>query len=269
MLGIGPFSRICQVSVKTLRYYDKIQLLTPAKTDPDTGYRYYDNDQLSKMLLIQRLKRYGFSLDEIKTLLSCHDRQTLSCRFAQQIETLRQQVAATQYVITELEQHLQNLERTSDIMSYQNSYTVRLVDAEPISVVSCRQKMSVEEFGLYYGKLYEKIAREHLHLTGKVIALYHDQEFDPACSDIELAVSIAERDQVDRVIPGGHCAFTTHYGPYSGLSDAYGAIVKWLEDSGGYEVVDAPYEIYRKNQFDKLPPSQWETDIYFPVREKK
>ena len=37
MLGIGQFSKICQVSVKTLRYYDKIQLLTPAKIDPDTG----------------------------------------------------------------------------------------------------------------------------------------------------------------------------------------------------------------------------------------
>lgn len=268
MLGIGPFSKICQVSVKTLRYYDKIQLLTPAKTDPDTGYRYYTSDQLSRMLLIQRLKRYGFSLDEIKTLLSCHDQHVLSCKLAQQIETLRQQVATTQYVITELEQHLRNLERTGDLMSYQNSYTIQLVDTEPISVISCRQNMSVEEFGLYYGKLYEKVGREQLHPTGKVLALYHDQEFDPACSDIEVALSIAETDRADRVIPGGLCAFTTHYGPYSGLSDAYGAIVKWLEHSA-YEVADAPYEIYRKTQFDKLPPSQWETDIYFPVREKK
>ena len=268
MLGIGQFSKICQVSVKTLRYYDKIQLLTPAKIDPDTGYRYYNNDQLSRMLLIQRLKRYGFSLDQIKTILSCRNGQTLSRTFAGQLQVLRRQVASTQYVITELEQHLRNLERTGDIMSYQNSYTIRLVDAEPISAISCRQKMSVEEFGLYYGKLYEKIGREQLHPTGKIMALYHDQEFDPVCSDIELAISIAEADQANRVIPGGLCAFTTHYGPYSGLSDAYGAIVKWLENSE-YEVADAPYEIYRKTQFDKLPPSEWETDIFFPVHKKK
>ena len=267
MLGIGPFSKICQVSIKTLRYYDKLQLLTPARTDPDTGYRYYTSEQLSRMLLIQRLKRYGFSLDQIKTLLSCQDGETLARAFAEQLEVLRQQVEETQYVITELEQHLCNLERTGDLMSYQNHYNIQLVETEPISVVSCRQTMSVEEFGQYYGKLFEKIGWERLHPTGKILALYHDQGFDPACSDIELAVSVAEADQADRVIPGGLCASTTHYGPYSSLSDAYGAIVKWLEDSA-YEIADAPYEIYRKNQFDKLPPSQWETDIFFPVREK-
>ena len=27
-----------------------------------------------------------------------------------------------------------------------------------------------------------------------------------------------------------------------------------------------PYEIYRKNQFDKLPPDEWETEIFFPVK---
>lgn len=86
MLGIGQFSKICQVSVKTLRYYDKIQLLTPAKIDPDTGYRYYNDNQLPKMLLIQRLKRYGFSLDEVKAILSCDDRCTLSCKLARQVQ---------------------------------------------------------------------------------------------------------------------------------------------------------------------------------------
>lgn len=268
MLGIGQFSKTCQVSIKTLRYYDKIQLLTPAKTDPDTGYRYYNNEQLSKMLLIQRLKRYGFSLEEIKTILSCRDRHTLSCTLARQTQKLRQQVADTQYVITELEQHLLNLERTGNIMSYQNNYTIQLVNTEPISTVSCRQKMSVEEFGQYYGKLYEKIAREQLHPSGKVMALYYDQEFDPTCSDVELAISITDADRANRVIPGGLCASTTHYGAYSSLSDAYGAVVKWLSESD-YELLDCPYEIYRKTQFDKLPPSEWETDIFFPVGKKE
>lgn len=267
MLSIGQFSKICQVSIKTLRYYDKIQLLTPARIDPDTGYRYYHNDQLPKMLLIQRLKRYGFSLDEIKTLLSCGDRYTLSCKLEQQITVLRRQVTETEYVITELEQHLLNLERTGNIMSYQNNYTIRLVNTEPITAISCRQTMSVNDFGRYYGTLYERIGKEQLHPTGKVLALYHDQEFDPECSDIELALSIAETDRANRVIPGALCASTTHYGAYSSLSDAYAAIVKWLAENG-YEMADCPYEIYRKTQFDKLPPSKWETDIFFPVRKK-
>lgn len=74
MYQIGEFSKICQVSVKTLRYYDKIGVLRPSEVDRFTGYRYYDRAQLEKMLLIQKLKRYGFSLEEIQPLLSCgHD----------------------------------------------------------------------------------------------------------------------------------------------------------------------------------------------------
>lgn len=42
MLTIGAFSKICQVSVKTLHHYDRIGLLTPKKVDAVTGYRYYD-----------------------------------------------------------------------------------------------------------------------------------------------------------------------------------------------------------------------------------
>lgn len=267
MLSIGEFSKICKASIKTLHYYDKIQLLVPSKTDPDTGYRQYDNQQLSKMLLIQRLKRYGFSLNEIKNMLSCDDRHALLCTLELQLEKLQQHVMDTQCVITELETHLLDLERTGDIMGYQNNYAIRLINTEPITAVSCRQKMSVEEFGTYYGKLFQKIAREQLHPSGKVMALYHDKEFDPACSDIELAISIAEADKANRIIPGSLCASTTHYGAYSSLPDAYAAIVKWLEGSE-YEVNECPYEIYRKTQFENLSPNEWETDIFFPVRKK-
>ena len=62
MLQIGEFSRICQVSVKTLHHYDKIGLMVPAEVDQVTGYRYYQAEQIDTMNYIQRLKRYGFPL---------------------------------------------------------------------------------------------------------------------------------------------------------------------------------------------------------------
>ena len=68
MLSIGEFSNICKVSTKTLRYYDEIGLLKPSEINPENGYRYYAIEQLEKMLFINRLKSYSFSLDEIKAL---------------------------------------------------------------------------------------------------------------------------------------------------------------------------------------------------------
>jgi DNA-binding transcriptional MerR regulator len=46
MLKIGDFSRLSQVSVKTLRYYDEVGLLKPAQVDQLSGYRYVTEIQV-------------------------------------------------------------------------------------------------------------------------------------------------------------------------------------------------------------------------------
>ena len=56
MFKIGEFSRFSQVTVKTLRYYDEIGLLKPARVDPFTGYRYYSASQFPRLHRILALK---------------------------------------------------------------------------------------------------------------------------------------------------------------------------------------------------------------------
>ena len=63
---IGDFSKKMNVSVKTLRYYDEINLFKPIEIDLFTGYRYYDDSQIDDLNLILKLKDASFSLDEIK-----------------------------------------------------------------------------------------------------------------------------------------------------------------------------------------------------------
>ena len=75
MLTIGEFSNICKVSTKTLRYYAEIGLILPNEVNPETGYRYYSIDQLETMLLINRLKSYQFSLEEIGEILQSEEEQ--------------------------------------------------------------------------------------------------------------------------------------------------------------------------------------------------
>lgn len=95
-------------------------------------------------------------------------------------------------------------------------------------------------------------------------AIYYDNEFNPESTDIELIVGIKEKDKADRIMNGQLCARTVHKGPYSSLSDAYGALVAWIEKNH-YAWDGAPYEIYTKTQFDHLSPEDWETEIYFPI----
>ena len=265
MLTVGEFSKICQVSVKTLHHYDKIGLLRPQKVDPLNGYRYYGKEQVEQMLLIGRLKRYGFSLTEMEVMLAEKQGQELFVQLSRQKLRLERQMAHLSLTIQEMEQHLREFERTGDIISYQKKYEVRVRESEEQPILTRRQKMSVEEFGAYYGKIFERIAREGLNPDGVTLAIYHDQEFDPACSDIELGVGIREREQADKTLPVRTCAVTIHKGAYAGLPDAYGAIVSWIH-ANGWAIDGAPYEIYRKTFREGLPPQEWETEIFFPVK---
>lgn len=63
---IGDFSKKANVSIRTLRYYDSIDLFKPVEVDLFTNYRYYSTDQLEDLKLINDLKYCGFSLEEIK-----------------------------------------------------------------------------------------------------------------------------------------------------------------------------------------------------------
>lgn len=51
-LSIGDFAKLRNVNQKSLRYYERIGALTPAYTDPETGYRYYALEQLVEMDMI-------------------------------------------------------------------------------------------------------------------------------------------------------------------------------------------------------------------------
>src|SRR3954454_8276646 len=69
MFSIGEFAQVARVSVRMLRHYDTIGLLTPAGTDPVTGYRSYRADQLRRLNRVLALKDLGFTLEQVRTIL--------------------------------------------------------------------------------------------------------------------------------------------------------------------------------------------------------
>ena len=232
MLQIGEFSRVCQVSVKTLHHYDKIGLLIPAEVDRFTGYRYYKTEQIDDMNYIQRLKRYGFSLDEIQHLLPISDKKELVNALRQQMEQLKRKKQEIDIILNELQTHISVFERTGDIMTYQQSYTIEIKDSPAMNVLASRAFMGVDEFGKYYGILFERVPKEGITPTGITGARYYDEEFSHESSDVEVFIEIREKEKADAVIEPMQCAMTVHHGGYSTLSEAYGAIVSWIIGNG-------------------------------------
>ncbi len=73
MITIQGFAKLCGCNTQTLRYYDRIGLLKPAKVDEWTGYRYYEEGQALLFVKIKNLQQADFSIEEIKTFLPGDD----------------------------------------------------------------------------------------------------------------------------------------------------------------------------------------------------
>ncbi|MDE3207116.1 MAG: MerR family transcriptional regulator [Acidobacteriota bacterium] len=69
MLSIGEFAQQSRLSPKALRLYDELGVLTPARVDPDTGYRWYSPDQLDPARLVALMRQVGLPLDLVRRVL--------------------------------------------------------------------------------------------------------------------------------------------------------------------------------------------------------
>ena len=70
MKTIGQFAKENNVTIKTLHYYEKLDLINPTEVDCDTGYRYYSDSSSVDLRIILFMKELGFSLSEIKAVIN-------------------------------------------------------------------------------------------------------------------------------------------------------------------------------------------------------
>ncbi len=69
---IGEVADRTGLSLRTIRYYEEVGLVTPSGRTTG-GFRLYSANDVSRLLLIRRMKPLGFSLDEMRDVLSVLD----------------------------------------------------------------------------------------------------------------------------------------------------------------------------------------------------
>ncbi|MDL2295089.1 MerR family transcriptional regulator [Ruminococcaceae bacterium OttesenSCG-928-D13] len=262
MLTIGEFSRICFVTKKTLRHYDEIGLLRPEYT-AENGYRYYTVGQLRTMLLINRLKSYGFSLPEISAVLASPSDALLAEKLAEKRRALKAEMQNTRHVLRQLDEDVDKLKRSIDIM--EQNIVIKKAELAPMTVYGVRKAINVKDFQELFGQLYMEIEQNKLQPLGPPMAFYHDEDFSTDHSDIEVGVPVADGTPGTHVVPGGEACFATLVGPYepAAFTAVYAALMKWTEDNG-YRIASSPYDKYVRGGAD-CPPEEYVTEIYFPI----
>lgn len=69
MYKISDFSEMTGLSKETLRYYAEVKLLEPAYIDPNNNYRYYDDGSYFLAILLVKLRRFGFTIQEMISVM--------------------------------------------------------------------------------------------------------------------------------------------------------------------------------------------------------
>jgi len=69
MYKISDFAEITGLSKETLRYYAEVKLLEPAYIDPKNNYRYYDDGSYFLAMLLAKLRRFGFTIQEMISVM--------------------------------------------------------------------------------------------------------------------------------------------------------------------------------------------------------
>ena len=273
MYRIGQFSKITKVTVKALRFYEEEGLLKPEYIDPATGYRYYSSGQLPRMHKITALRQCGFSIAEIRQILSGRGLvQDLADLFSRQKERLEQQALKTAGQLASINHYLETLGRNRRM-----DYEIVLKELPRVLVYS--KRMVVESYDTYFTEI-PKIGAEitaanpGLRLSedpSYCFIMYHDGEYKEQDIDIEFCEAVDRLGKetetikfkiVDRV-PQAACVL--HKGPYSTLSLAYAAVFRWIEDNDAL-VTGNPRESYIDGIWNKgTAEDEWLTEVQVPV----
>jgi DNA-binding transcriptional MerR regulator len=272
MFKIGDFSKLSQVTVKALRYYDEVGLLRPVYVDDFTGYRYYSLDQLPRLNRILALKDLGFSLEQIGRMLneSLPPEQIRGMLRLKQAE-LQQRVQGEQARLERIEARLRQIEQEGIMTNYE----VILKRVSPQLVAGVRETIPTwEQVGPTLDRNFDAVTN-HVETHGGTFAgpfldIWYNKEL-PSDADLDVeAVApiqspVPETDRVKvHTLPGVETvASTIHHGPFATLGQAHGAVMQWAE-ANGYKIVGPDREIYLqyKRGGDQ---NDYITEIQYPV----
>ena len=267
-LKIGEFSKMMQVTVKTLRHYEQKGLLVPYEVDEWTGYRYYSITQMQRLNTIRGLQRQGFTLEEIKELLE-DGAQTPS------IEQLTQKIEET-------ERQLQLLtERRSQLLKWMDSHK-QIKTMEKFSIQSLPEIIvaSHREVISGYSALgllcVNKIGPEMQRLgckcppPGYCFTIEHNQEFCAENIDIEYCEQVEEMGNDSDIIqfkrlPAVEKALCMkHVGPYERFYESFTEALAYMEEQG-YRLAGHPRTCYIDGIWNQEDPEKWLSIIQIPI----
>ena len=106
MYKISVFSEMTGLSKETLRYYAEVKLLEPAYIDPTNNYRYYDDGSYFLGVLLVKLRRLGFTIQEMVGVMEDESFANLEDLLIQKREKIQMQIDDLHLQVEEIDDFL-------------------------------------------------------------------------------------------------------------------------------------------------------------------
>ena len=267
-LKIGEFSKMMQVTVKTLRHYEQKGLLVPDEVDEWTGYRYYSITQMQRLNTIRGLQRQGFSLEEIKDLFEDESQMPSVAQLTKKIE--------------ETERQLQILmERRHQLLKWMDSHKqIRTMEKFSIQslpeIIVASHREIIPDYSALGQLCVNKIGPEMQRLgckcppPGYCFTIEHHQEYRATNLDIEYCEQVEEMGTDNTIIqfkrlpavPKALCM--KHVGPYERFHESFTEAFAYMEEQG-YKLAGPLRTSYIDGVWNKANPEEWLSIIQIPI----
>lgn len=265
MYKISQFSKISGLTVKALRYYDEANILNPSFRNEENQYRYYNDNDLKKALLIKKLRVLEFSIMEIKEVVETVENEN------DLVYILQEKIKLIERNISKEKELIQKISLSTfsfDVMPKINDYLIEKKEIQKMLVASIRFTGRYSDLDKYVPMLYKTVKNNK---DGKHFNCYFDKEYVEN-ADIELCIPIKQRiidTNIEcKILPRIKALHIIHYGGYDTLYLAYRAVFQYA-NAHNLEILTPIREIYIKSpgMIFKGNPDNYITEIIFPYEE--
>lgn len=265
LMPIGRFARLSGLTVKALRHYGELGLITPAFVDGWTGYRFYRAEQAHEAIAIRRLRELELPLEDVAGAL--RGTAELQERLVVHRARLEGRAAETRQLLVKLDLLIEGKEP----LVPQQTVNPKLEDVPALHVAVIAAHVHVDQMFAHVPTTISRVGgwldRKEIPCTGNALIL-HLGIVDDAL-DVEVGFPIGEPAEGDEFVsvrsyPAARAAVLEHRGRYEDLPGLYGPLEEWIRNQGLTPATPIR-EQYVTNPFDTADPEEWVTRISWPL----
>ncbi|MGO1042279.1 MerR family transcriptional regulator [Clostridioides difficile] len=141
--SIGEVSKLFDLSIKTLRYYDKVGILKPAYVNQENKYRYYSREQFMSIDVIKYCKIMGMALEDIKKLI---DSDSSIESMMNTIDRQNKMIENKIKELSDVKNYLNDIEfKVNGLLKYDlNNVFIKYNKERKVNIYKCNSKDEVE-----------------------------------------------------------------------------------------------------------------------------